>query len=480
MAIKMPSLVIAGLSGDSGKTIVSLSLLTGLRRKGLSISVFKKGPDYIDSAWLGKAANSICRNLDTYLVEPDDVCRIFTMNSAGADIALIEGNRGLFDGKDVFGTHSTAAIARLLGAPVVLVVDTTKVTRTVAATIKGCLEFEPNVNIAGIILNKVAGERHKKIITDSINKYCNLPILGAIPKLKSKSTIIPGRHLGLVPPSELNPGSTLENTLADIADRYLDMDGLLKIAQSAEPIETPREHSSIETSTKVNIGYFSDSVFTFYYPENLEALERNGARLVPVSSIEDKQLPDIDALYIGGGFPETQADKLANNKSMLSSVKKAAENGMPIYAECGGLIYLSKSIKWGENCYPMAGLFPINLTMHTKPVGHGYTLLKVDRPNPYYEVGSIIKGHEFHYSGLLDIQERLKSCMAVQSGFGLGDGRDGLVYKNTLACYTHIHADGVRNWASAVNTNALRYKNSHQGGTIENYSNRIREEIAVA
>ncbi len=473
MAIKTPRLVIAGLSGDSGKTIVSLSLLTGLRQRGLSVSVFKKGPDYIDAAWLGKAAGTVCRNLDTYLVEPDNVFRNFALNSAGSDIAIIEGNRGLFDGKDVAGTHSTATLAKLLGAPVILVVDVTKSTRTVAAIIKGCLDFEPNLNIAGIILNNVAGERHKKIIADSIEKYCHLPILGAIPKLKSKSSIIPGRHLGLVPPAELDSGTALENKLSEIATQYLDIESLLEIAKSAAPIEIAEKQASLETSIKVKIGYFKDSVFTFYYPENLEALKRNGAELVGISSIEDKRLPEINALYIGGGFPETQAENLAKNTSLLSSVKKAAEQGLPIYAECGGLIYLSRSIKWNDNCYPMTDLFPLYLQMHDKPVGHGYTRLKVDKANPFYEVGDIIKGHEFHYSGPISDNIKIDNCMAVQSGFGLGEKRDGLIYRNTLACYTHIHADGVKKWAPALVKKALEYRSIRRENRPENFIERL-------
>ncbi len=480
MAFRTPRLVIAGLSGDSGKTIVSLSLLTALRQKGLSVSVFKKGPDYIDAAWLTKASGTICRNLDTYLVSSDDVYRNFAINSIGSNIAIIEGNRGLFDGKDAAGTHSTASLARLLSAPIVLVVDVTKATRTIAAMIKGCLDFETGLNITGIILNNVAGERHKKIIAESVKTYCNLPILGAIPKLTTDDSIIPGRHLGLVPPAEIDSGAALDKKLAYIAEQYLDVKSLLEIAESAGPIENPEEIPSEKVATKVKVGYFKDSIFTFYYPENLEALERAGADLVLISSVEDKQLPQIDALYVGGGFPETQAEKLAENKSMQRSVKLAAENGMPIYAECGGLIYLSRSIKWKDNYYPMTGLLPIDLQMHDKPVGHGYTRLKVDKTNPFYKIGDIIKGHEFHYSGPILIEEDIDNCMEVQSGFGLGEKRDGIVLKNTLACYTHIHSDGVKSWAPALVEKALKYKCNREGDEPRNFRGKIAKATTAA
>lgn len=450
MVNRMPRLVIAALSGNSGKTIVSLSLLSALRRRGLSISVFKKGPDYIDSAWLSMAARTACRNLDTYMVSPDDVFNIFSANAAKSDIAIVEGNRGIFDGRDVSGTHSTARLAKLLQAPIVLVINAARTTRTIAAMINGCISFDPDLRIAGIILNRVAGKRHKSIIADSIEKYCGLPVLGAVPNLEDDSSLIPARHLGLVTPSEMNPGSDLESRLEEIADEHLDIGNLIRIANSAPPLHTPVKHYPAEIQPEVRIGYFRDSVFTFYYPENLDALRANGADLIPISSLQEKSLPDIDALYIGGGFPETHAESLARNRPMMESVKKAADGGLPIYAECGGLIYLSKSLISNESRFPMAGIFPIDLKMHTRPVGHGYTLSSVDRNNPFFEIGLNIRGHEFHYSGPMVGLRKDETCMKVESGVGLGNCSDGLLYKNTLACYTHIHADGVRDWAPSM------------------------------
>jgi cobyrinic acid a,c-diamide synthase len=207
----------------------------------------------------------------------------------------------------------------------------------------------------------------------------------------------------------------------------------------------------------VKIGYFSDQVFTFYYPENLDALKNRGATLVPVSSVSDKRLPDIDALYIGGGFPETNADSLVENRSMMDSVRNAALGGLPVYAECGGLIYLSRSIRFTDSVYPMANLFPIDLEMHKKPVGHGYTSVEIDKPNPFYPVGTRIRGHEFHYSGPTGGQKEFSSCMKMESGTGIGSGRDGLIHVNTLACYNHIHADGTPDWASSVIKKAVEY-----------------------
>lgn len=468
MVTEIPRLVVAGLSGDSGKTIVTSCLLTALEQAGLSVAVFKKGPDYIDAAWLSVISRTACRNLDTYLADPDKALKTFTSNATRADIAVIEGNRGLFDGKDVQGTHSTAELARLLKAPVVLVVDATKATRTVAALVKGCQAFDPDMNISGVILNRMAGKRHLRIVTETIEKYCNVPVLGALPKLGDDASLIPGRHLGLVTPAEFESEDRLRSRLQDMAEKYLDLNRLISVARAAAPMEVPRRLEPKQTG-EVRIGYFRDSVFTFYYPENLEALQAQGAELVPVSSIEASSLPELDALYIGGGFPETHAERLTQNRSLMDAVKSAAENGLPIYAECGGLIYLSRSLTWGDKKYPMTGLFDVDLHMQVKPVGHGYTSLACDRANPFFELGTEVRGHEFHYSGpTLEIPAS-QCCFAVSTGVGLGNGRDGLTYNNCVACYTHVHADGCEQWAIALAEKARAYRRKNLSGGYQRH-----------
>lgn len=459
MARKLPRLVISGLSGDSGKTVVSLSLVTAFRQGGARVSVFKKGPDYIDPAWLSFAAGSVCRNLDTYLISAERTFETFTSGAETSDISVIEGNRGIFDGIDPDGTYSTAELAKLLKAPVILVVNATKTTGTVAALVKGCVDFDPSVRFAGIILNRVRGWRHERVITEAVEKHNNLPVLGSIPNLGENRKIIPGRHLGLVTPSEFDEIETLGIRLSDIAEEYLDIERLAAIANDAPSLTITRKIEEQDVPVTTRVGYFSDPVFTFYYPENLEALSENGAELVPVSSLKDTELPDVDALYIGGGFPETHAGLLAGNLTMLESVRKAAENGLPIYAECGGLMYLSKSVFWEGTRYRMASVFPHELVMHDRPFGHGYTRTKIDRDNPFFECGIEIKGHEFHYSGPEGVVGQEEGCMKVERGVGLGNGRDGLTYKNTLACYTHIHSNSIQEWAPAVITKAREYRN---------------------
>jgi len=458
MAMNCPRLVVAGLSGDSGKTITSLSLLLALKRRGLRLSVFKKGPDYIDAAWLSWAAGSRCRNLDTYMVAAEDVRSSFVTAAEGSDIAIVEGNRGLFDGRDSEGTHSTASLARLLKAPVVLVINCTKTTRTVAAIVKGCQSFEPDVKLAGVILNQIAGTRHRRVITEAIEQSCRLPVLGALPRLAADSALIPGRHLGLVTPAEFGKNSELQDRLLSLAEAHLDLDRLLKTAHSAGPLAATEPERAPRSQLRARIGYFRDSVFTFYYPENLEALEIAGAELVPVSSLADAGLPEVDGLYIGGGFPETHADRLADNRSMLASVKAAVGNGLPVYAECGGLIYLCRNLVRGERTYPMAGVFAFDLVMHERPVGHGYTECRIDRDNPFFDRGTVLHGHEFHYSGPVTELPNDHGCMTMLSGIGLGNRRDGVVYKNCLAGYTHVHASGVPSWAGAVAARAAEYR----------------------
>ncbi|MFC1520961.1 cobyrinate a,c-diamide synthase [Elusimicrobiota bacterium] len=468
MNVQIPRLVIAGLSGDSGKTIVSLSILAWLRKQDRKACAFKKGPDYIDSAWLEAISGETCRNLDTYLTNSENVYERFMTHSAGYDIAIIEGNRGIYDGKDVDGIHSTSELSKILKAPVVLVVSAKKVTRTLAAQINGCVSFSKDTNIVGVILNKVAGKHHEEILTASIKKYCKIPVLGVIPRLdKNQWKLIPNRHLGLITPSEYKWNEDFKDQLAELAQKYLDMGCLTDAAKTAPVLKATTKKWASAKPVKVKIGYFKDSVFTFYYPENLEALSAHGAKLVPVSSMDDVSVGDVDAFYIGGGFPETQAERLTRNKLMMDSVKSSAQEGMPIYAECGGLIYLSESILVKGKKYPMAGLFPTKLTMTYKPAGHGYSRVRIDRPNPFFEIADEIRGHEFHYSQLLTDPLDVASCMHVETGTGLGKKRDGLIYKNTMACYTHIHADSAKNWASKFVECARSYKAIKKTSTLQ-------------
>ncbi len=478
MASNVPRLVIAGLSGDSGKTIVSMSLLAACRRKAIAVTAFKKGPDYIDAAWLTYISGNPCRNLDTFMVEREQVKRRFFHHAAGSALAVIEGNRGLFDGKDTAGTHSTAELAKLTDSPVVLVVNCTKTTRTVAAMVKGCQVMDPGLKIAGVILNNIAGARHRQVISDAIESTCGLPVIGAIPKLQDKMGLIPGRHLGLVTPSEFKDKAGLIETLGKIASEYLDIDAIIRIAEEASSVEASPLPKMGRTEKKAKIGYFRDSVFTFYYPENIEALENAGAEMKGISSLQDFMPDDIDGLYIGGGFPETQAEKLTRNKSMMDAVRTASEYGMPIYAECGGLIYLCRSLAIGEKIFEMAGVFPVDLTMQAKPAGHGYAEAEVTGRNPFYETGIKIKGHEFHYSKPVIDKKIDGLTLTLAAGSGISEKLDGLVSKNTFATYIHTHADGNEGWAGKFVSLAGEYRKNRLKKTDGERVMPLRERAA--
>ena len=477
----IPRIVISALRGGSGKTIVSLGLIASWQKRGMVIAPFKKGPDFIDAGWLALAAGRPCHNLDAFLMPAESILLSFTRHTLAADVAVIEGNRGLYDGIDLEGATSTSELAKLLKAPAVLVIDCTKSTRTVAAMVKGCIQFDPDVRICGVILNRIAGARHESILRQTVEHYCAVPVLGAIPRIKAEA--FPERHMGLVPTPEHGRADTSVQKAADMAEQYLDLERLLGIAREAPPLvaneipprpplikggvlESPNSRPSSKGGVRgffkeapPRIGVIRDAAFQFYYPENLEALEAAGAEIVTVSALTDQRLPSLDGLYIGGGFPETQAQALAENQGFRQDVRRLAEDGLPVYAECGGLMYLGESLVLDGVTYPMAGLLPVVFGFSRRPEGHGYTIFEVEKPNPYFETGIRVRGHEFHYSKVLSWKgkpENLAFRMVRGEGF---DGKgDGLCYKNTLATYTHIHALGTPSWAEKMVEAAVLYQ----------------------
>lgn len=464
-----PRILISALRGGAGKTILSIGITAAWKKLGESIAPFKKGPDYIDAGWLSLAAGRPCHNLDTFLIEKNNVLQSFLTHTSKKDIAVVEGNRGLYDGIDIEGGTSTAELAKLLKTPVVLCVDCTKSTRTVAATILGCKTFDPDVDIKGVILNRVAGPRHEKILRTSIEHYCDIPVLGAVPKLDRQN--FPERHMGLIPTPEHSWAHDSLDAASQMAKSYLDLDILAAVARDTGPLtraDLPREriHHS-ETGIKhpkLKIGIIKDSAFQFYYPENIEALRTAGADTIFISPLASDTFPPIDALYIGGGFPETHAEQLANNFKFRDKLKHLAENDLPIYAECGGLMYLGRELVLDEKSYPMAGVLPVVFGFSKKPQGHGYTVVKVAEPNPFFKVGTELKGHEFHYSRVLDWSGDDKNLVfAMKRGTGFIRNLDGVCYKNVLATFTHIHALGTPTWAESIIRNAIGFKNKKIG-----------------
>ncbi len=453
-----PRILIAGLGGDSGKTFLSCGLLRLFRRRNLKPAAFKKGPDYIDSAWLKAASGVESRNLDGFLMSEETIKRAFIKGSKNKDIALIEGNRGLYDGLDARGSYSSAESAKILKAPTILVISPRKVTRTVAAFVLGCKKLDEEVNLSGVVLTQVSGKRHAKVVSEAIENDAGVPVLGAIPKIKNEA-VLPSRHLGLVTPVEHDFALKAIETASEMVERYVDVDKILEIGKSAgelEPVAMTEESEELG-GAKVKIGYFFDRAFSFYYPENLEALESLGAELVKVSSLDSERLPDLDALYIGGGFPETNLEALVRNKSLMKSVKRAADGGLPIYAECGGLIFLGESLFYKDKEFELSGVLPIKTKMNAKPAGHGYSVAEADIDNGFYPNGAEIKGHEFHYTEIVEYDENLKTVLKMKRGSGAVNGRDGILSGNVFASYVHVHASGQKNWASGLVGKAREY-----------------------
>ncbi len=453
MILQVPRLVVSGLSGDAGKTLLTIGLARAWRDRGIGVAPFKKGPDYIDAAWMGVAAGRPGRNLDTYLMSAaaigNSVCRV-----AASDVVLVEGNRGLHDGVDAQGTHSTAELAKLLGAPVVIVVDATKATRTLAACVRGCAVIDPDLRIGAVVLNRVANARHARTIAAAFDALGGPPVVGVLPRFSADP--LPSRHLGLVTTAEHGGPETAVATAAQAVVDHVDMDALLELARTAVPVTFPdSDEQEPARPGHVRIGVLRDEAFMFYYPENLEALVAAGAEVVEVSPLRATALPPIDALYIGGGFPETHASALAGNTPFLASVRAAASSGVPIYAECGGLMYLSRELRVDGQAYPMAGVLDVSVEQTGRPQGHGYVDAQVDRTNPFFPIGTRLRGHEFHYSRLVE-PVAVPSALRLDRGTGIGDGRDAFVVGSTWASYVHLHASGTRAWASGMVAAAAR------------------------
>lgn len=467
---KVPGVVIAGLSGGSGKTIISLGIAAAWEKSGLTVSIFKKGPDYIDAGWLSKAVGRPCYNLDTFLCRPDVVQQSYLENSEMSDVAVVEGNRGLYDGIDTDGSTSTAELAKLLNLPILLVLDCTKSTRTMAALLMGCMNFDPEIRICGVILNRVAGKRHEAKVRANIEKFCRIPVLGAVPKLNAKD--FPERHMGLVTSAEHTFSDQAVTAAIALTEAHIDLKGLYQILNlgknntvripvpEVKHVDSPSEENK---ESGVAIGIIRDLAFQFYYPENIDALKRLGAKIIYISPLNEPRVPNVDAIYMGGGFPETHAPQLAKNKSFRNHLKALSENGLPVYAECGGLIFLGESICLEDKTYPMSGILPIKFGLAKRPQGHGYTKVEVVNKNPYFKEGEELRGHEFRYSSIMDIEfKNHEMAFNMERGKGILAKKDGFFKQNTFGTYTHIHALGSPSWAKALIRQAKSYRLSQK------------------
>jgi cobyrinic acid a,c-diamide synthase len=444
----MPHRLVSAAHKSSGKTTVSLGLARAFSDAGVSVQPFKKGPDYIDPMWLRLAAGRDCHNLDFYTMSAQAIKGLFGRHGAGADLAIIEGNKGLYDGLDLDGANSNAALAALLGSPVILVIDCQGMTRGVAPLVRGYLDFEPRVRIAGIILNKVGGARHEGKLRAVLAHYTDVPVLGAIPR--DERMVMVERHLGLVPSNEAQAAEAKVAGIAAVVAEHVDLPALRKVADSASPLPDPDPAPTFAPVRDVRIGIARDAAFAFYYPGDLEALAAAGAELVFFDALNDRRLPDVDGLFIGGGFPEVQMDRLAANAALRGQVREAIGAGLPVYAECGGLMYLARRIHWQGRSAEMVGAIPADVRMHQRPIGRGYIRLAetADAPWPGGVRGRELAAHEFHYSSLTDLAPGLRYAYRVLRGTGIDGEVDGIVVHNTLACYAHQRDLADNRWAA--------------------------------
>jgi cobyrinic acid a,c-diamide synthase len=474
---------------SSGKTMVSIGLCAALSARGHVVQPFKKGPDYIDPMWLSQAAGHACRNLDLYLMERDDIVATFARHSL--EVNLVEGNKGLYDGLALDGSNSNAALAKMLDLPVFLVIDARGMTRGIAPLILGYQAFDKDIRIAGVILNNLGGKRHESKLRQVIEHYTDVPVIGAIQHDERLSIV--ERHLGLMPSNESHLATSKIRQIGEAIAEQVDLDKLLALSKK-KPLNVPHQAPHLnplpqageEANVKgnfqslVRIGIARDRSFGFYYADDLDALEAAGAKLVPFDALRDAHLPQVDGLYIGGGFPETCAAELEANNSLRGELKQAIEGGLPTYAECGGLMYLSRSIDYQGRTFQMVGAIPGDVKMHDKPVGRGYVHLREDAEHPWprpdkskefpspqsslvippiqlspasgrkgeREGQSLIRAHEFHYSSLENLPPDTRFAYHVERGFGIDGKRDGLLLHNLLASYTHLRTIGSCYWAT--------------------------------
>ncbi len=443
----MPRLFLSAAHKSSGKTTVSIGLAAAFAARGLAVQTFKKGPDYIDPMWLARASGRPCFNLDFNTQTHAEIAQSLASRAAGADLALIEGNKGLHDGVDLEGKDSSAALAKIAAAPVILVIDTLGMTRGVAPLVLGYQVFDPGIKIAGVILNKVGTARQESKVRQAIERYTGIPVLGALPR--DGGFAIEERHLGLMTPMETPASRAAIERLRQAVESCVNLDGLLEIASKAPPLAAVPAAPRAVAKQDVRIAIARDSAFGFYYADDLEAFERAGAKLCFFDALSDSRLPDADGLFIGGGFPETQAPQLEANASLRADIAQKIRLGLPAYAECGGMMYLARSIRWGNASYEMAGVIPADAVMHTRPQGRGLAVLEATADAPWLAASPVpatIPAHEFHYASLENLDPTLRFAYKVVRGEGLGAGRDGIVLGNLLASFCHLRSTAANPW----------------------------------
>jgi cobyrinic acid a,c-diamide synthase len=454
----MSRFLVSAAHKSSGKTTVSIGLCAALSAQGQVVQAFKKGPDYIDPMWLTQASGRACFNLDPFLSNAQQITDCFDHYAALADVSLVEGNKGLYDGLALDGSNSNAALAQLLDLPVVLVLDARGMTRGIAPLILGYQAFDKRIHIAGVILNQLGGSRHEAKLRAVIEHYTDVTVLGAV--ANDPQLALVERHLGLMPNQETEDAAQHVRTIGQRIADQVDLHKIVLLGQgtpegsapSIEPrLSTPSD-SQTSHGNPLRIGVVQDKAFGFYYPDDLLALQAAGAELVTVNALQDTALPAVDGLFIGGGFPEVFMTELQANVGLRQSIHAAIEADLPVYAECGGLMYLARTLRWKDQVADMVGALPVDVLMHDRPVGRGYVRLQTTAQAPWLEannpLGQILHGHEFHYSSLENVPADMQYAYQVQRGHGIDGTHDGLVYRNVLASYAHLRSGAGSDWAT--------------------------------
>ena len=464
----MSAFYISAAHKSSGKTTLSIGLCAAIRARGLSIQSFKKGPDYIDPIWLSQATANACYNLDFFTSSRDHILQQFHTHHQGKDATLVEGNMGLYDGLSLDGSDSNAAMAKLLGLPVIMVIDSSGTSRGIAPLLNGYQQFDPELKFAGVILNKVAGNRHETKLREVIEAYTDFEILGAVPR--DQEIQLTERHLGLIPSNEMaDQSEQVIQQLADRVNQYINLDHLLSLPNPElfnhpDPVSEP---VPLSHKPKIRIAVAMDEAFGFYYPGDIERFEALNVQLVPFNTLKDHSLPsDIDGLFIGGGFPETQVKKLSGNTSMLKSVKQSIENNLPCYAECGGLMYLCSTLSEASQDYPLCDVIPAIIRMNKRPQGRGYVKLEATNTHPWQQIATekeikSTQAHEFHYSSIEGLPNNTVYAYNVKRGTGIDGINDGIVMNNLLASYTHLRQTDDCRWVDQFVAFVTRIKSQN-------------------
>jgi cobyrinic acid a,c-diamide synthase len=434
----MIGMLVAGTASGVGKTTVTLAIIACLRRRGYVVQPFKGGPDFLDTTHHSRIADRAARNLDTWMLTGETNREILRSAAASADAVIVEGMMGLFDGKDgVTETGSSAEIAKLLKLPVLLIVDCAKSARSVAAVVLGFESYDPGLPLTGLILNRVAGSNHYRLLASAIQARCKTPILGWLPR--EPQIAIPERHLGLHAAADTDSSVDEEiDTLANLAEAHFDVDAILRLAcplNTAETTQMPRE-----AKPRIRIGVARDRAFSFYYEDNLHLLRGQGAEIIPFSPIADKALPpNLDGIYLGGGYPELYARELSENTPMLDQIRAFTRAGGHVYAECGGLLYLSQQLITADGeTYPFLGALPITMEMTGKLVDFGYVTVTFTQDCLLGPRGATIRGHSFHYSRIRSRSE-ISTCYQVEFSLSGTQQQEGFTCGNVLASYVHLH-----------------------------------------